>query len=86
MSFGTLPTPALLLDADILERNIERMQQRMSSLGVALRPHIKTHKCIEIGKQQVAAGAKGITVSTLYEAEKFAEAGFAMPTEAPAAS
>jgi D-serine deaminase-like pyridoxal phosphate-dependent protein len=71
-----LPTPALLLDLDILERNLQRMTERTKGLGVALRPHIKTHKCIEIGRRQVELGAKGITVSTLYEAEVFADHGF----------
>lgn len=76
MSFGPLLTPAVLVDADITERNITRMQDRMTGLGVSLRPHIKTHKCIEIGNLQRNAGARGITVSTFYEAQKFAEAGF----------
>jgi D-serine deaminase-like pyridoxal phosphate-dependent protein len=76
MTIDQLPTPALLLDADILERNLTRMQERASSFKVALRPHIKTHKCLEIGKRQVELGARGITVSTFYEAEQFAAAGF----------
>jgi D-serine deaminase-like pyridoxal phosphate-dependent protein len=71
-----LPTPALLLDGEVLRRNIDRMQKKAERLNVALRPHIKTHKCIEIAKQQVAAGAQGITVSTFYEAEQFSRAGF----------
>jgi threo-3-hydroxy-D-aspartate ammonia-lyase len=69
-------TPALLLDLDVLERNIAAMSARAKSLGVALRPHIKTHKCIEIGRLQREHGAKGITVSTLYEARVFADHGF----------
>jgi D-serine deaminase-like pyridoxal phosphate-dependent protein len=76
MTIHELPTPALLLDLDILERNIARMQERAKSFSVALRPHIKTHKCIEIGRKQLQAGAAGITVSTFYEAEQFAAAGF----------
>lgn len=76
MHINELPTPALLLDVDILERNLERMQDHANTLNVALRPHIKTHKCIEIGNRQLALGARGITVSTFYEAEQFAEAGF----------
>ncbi|MCI0707281.1 MAG: alanine racemase [Ignavibacteriae bacterium] len=71
-----LPTPALLLDADILERNIKTTQGKANKLSVSLRPHIKTHKCIEIAQKQKNAGAKGITVSTFYEAEQFAKAGF----------
>jgi D-serine deaminase-like pyridoxal phosphate-dependent protein len=76
MLINDLLTPALLLDSDILERNLSWMQKKASGLGSALRPHIKTHKCIHIGKRQRELGAKGITVSTFYEAEKFAEAGF----------
>ncbi|MBI3579101.1 MAG: alanine racemase [Ignavibacteriales bacterium] len=76
MHINELPTPALLLDLDILERNLERMQDHANTLNVALRPHIKTHKCIEIGNRQLALGARGITVSTFYEAEQFTEAGF----------
>ena len=71
-----LPTPALLLDIDVLEDNLSRMAQRAKSLGVALRPHIKTHKCIEIGERQRSLGATGVTVSTLYEANVFADRGF----------
>ena len=75
-SIEQLPTPALLLDLDVLEANLSRMARRADALGVALRPHIKTHKCIEIAQRQRGLGAGGITVSTLYEAEVFAEHGF----------
>jgi D-serine deaminase-like pyridoxal phosphate-dependent protein len=71
-----LPTPALLLDQDVLERNLRHMQTRADTLGVQLRPHIKTHKCIEIGRRQTELGARGVTVSTLEEARVFAEHGF----------
>jgi D-serine deaminase-like pyridoxal phosphate-dependent protein len=71
-----LPTPALLLDIDVLEDNLFRMAKSAKSLGVSLRPHIKTHKCIEIGERQRALGATGITVATLYEADVFARHGF----------
>ncbi len=69
-------TPALLLHLDVVEQNLAHMAGRARRLGVALRPHIKTHKCIELGKRQLAHGAAGITVSTLFEAEAFARAGF----------
>jgi D-serine deaminase-like pyridoxal phosphate-dependent protein len=71
-----LPTPALLLDLDVLDRNLRDMADRARRLGVALRPHVKTHKCIEIGERQRALGADGITVATLAEARAFAEHGF----------
>jgi D-serine deaminase-like pyridoxal phosphate-dependent protein len=76
ITIDQLPTPALLLDLDILERNLGRMQEHARIFNVSLRPHIKTHKCIEIAKHQQTLGAKGITVSTFYEAEQFAAAGF----------
>lgn len=70
-----LPTPLLVVDIDVLEHNIARMQSAMSGRGVALRPHTKTHRSVEIARQQVAAGASGITVGTLGEAEVMADGG-----------
>ncbi|HEX9293885.1 MAG TPA: alanine racemase [Gemmatimonadales bacterium] len=71
-----IETPALLLYRDVMERNLKHMADRARQLGVSLRPHIKTHKCLELGRRQLAHGAKGITVSTLFEAQAFARAGF----------
>jgi D-serine deaminase-like pyridoxal phosphate-dependent protein len=70
-------TPAALIDRVSMMRNIARMRERMNSLGVRLRPHVKTPKCIEVGRLQQAAGASGITVSTLREAEQFFAGGVA---------
>lgn len=67
----TLETPVLLLDEQRMQQNIARMQKRMHELGVAFRPHVKTSKCLEVVRRQLAAGARGITVSTLREAEEF---------------
>ena len=67
MLLEDLPTPSLLLDLDILESNIRFMQDRADALGVRMRPHVKTHKCIEIGELQRSAGATGITVATIEE-------------------
>jgi D-serine deaminase-like pyridoxal phosphate-dependent protein len=75
-SLEQLPTPAALVDVARMQRNIDRMQSRMSELGVKFRPHVKTTKCVEIVRAQAAAGAQGITVSTLKEAEQFFAAGF----------
>ncbi len=71
-----LRTPALILDLDVLENNLRVMQDRADTLGVRLRPHVKTHKCVEIAERQRSRGASGITVSTLAEARVFTEAGF----------
>jgi D-serine deaminase-like pyridoxal phosphate-dependent protein len=70
-----LDTPALLLDIDSLERNITRMAQFASSHGVALRPHVKTHKSVVIAQRQLAAGALGVSCATLGEAETMIAAG-----------
>jgi D-serine deaminase-like pyridoxal phosphate-dependent protein len=64
-----LPTPALLLDLRALERNIAAMAAWTSEHGVAIRPHAKVHKCPEIARRQLAAGAIGLTTATVYEAE-----------------
>src|SRR6059036_4302658 len=71
-----LETPALLLHLDVVERNLAHMAARARQLGVALRPHAKTHKCVEVARLQREHGARGLTVSTLVEAEVFARAGF----------
>jgi D-serine deaminase-like pyridoxal phosphate-dependent protein len=64
-----LDTPALYVDLDVLERNIARMQEASNRWGVKLRPHAKTHKIAEIARMQLAAGAAGITVAKVGEAE-----------------
>lgn len=74
-SLSTLETPALLLDEARMQHNIERMQSRLDALGVRFRPHAKTSKCPQVVQRQLAAGARGITVSTLKEAERFFAAG-----------
>lgn len=76
MKLDDVPTPALLLDLDVLESNLAGMARRARELGVRLRPHVKTHKCLEVGRRQLEAGARGITVATLEEARAFAAAGF----------
>ncbi|HET7734800.1 MAG TPA: alanine racemase [Nocardioidaceae bacterium] len=62
--------------ADALRGNIDRMQGFATEHGLHLRPHVKTHKCVEIGRLQLDAGAVGITAGNVGEAEVFAEAGF----------
>jgi D-serine deaminase-like pyridoxal phosphate-dependent protein len=64
-----LDTPALYVDLDVLERNIAQMQEQCRGWGVDLRPHVKTHKIPEIAQMQLDAGAIGITVAKLGEAE-----------------
>lgn len=68
-------TPGLVLDLDILERNLDEMAAVARSAGVELFPHAKTHRIAEIGRRQVARGADGLCVAKLGEAEAFASAG-----------
>jgi D-serine deaminase-like pyridoxal phosphate-dependent protein len=70
-----LDTPSLLIDLDPLERNVAEMQEVADASGVRLRPHTKTHKCPDIARMQLDAGAAGITVAKLGEAEVMANAG-----------
>jgi len=71
-----MPTPALMLDRAILEHNISAMAAKARRLGVHLRPHVKTHKCLEVARLQRDAGAAGITVATMVEARDFAADGW----------
>ena len=71
-----LETPAVLIDMDRVARNIARMQARCDALGLALRPHIKTHKIPAIARMQIDAGAVGIACQKTTEAQVFADAGF----------
>ncbi|HEY1953801.1 MAG TPA: alanine racemase, partial [Gemmatimonadaceae bacterium] len=64
-----LDTPSLYVDLDVLDRNIREMQERCREWGVDLRPHVKTHKIREIAQKQLDAGAIGITVAKVGEAE-----------------
>jgi D-serine deaminase-like pyridoxal phosphate-dependent protein len=76
MQLSELETPVLTGDLDAIERNVFRMQAYCDEHGVALRPHIKTHKLPELARLQVKAGAVGITCQKLGEAEVMADAGF----------
>jgi len=74
--FSDIDTPSLLIEASILEENLQSMQNICNSANVKLRPHIKTHKSTQIGKMQLAMGASGIACAKVTEALVFAEAGF----------
>ncbi len=75
MTIADLPTPALLLDFDILNANIAAMANHAGKTGKRLRPHAKAHKCIHIAKRQMDAGAVGLCVATVSEAELMGRAG-----------
>ncbi|HEY3311966.1 MAG TPA: DSD1 family PLP-dependent enzyme [Anaerolineales bacterium] len=70
-----LDTPCLVLDLDMLESNLQKMQSSASLAGKQLRPHAKTHKCSELAKRQLQAGAVGMCVAKVSEAEALARAG-----------
>ena len=70
-----LETPAVVVDAERVDRNLTRMAVAAGRAGVALRPHAKTHKCLPIARRQLSLGAAGLTVATLLEAEAFASEG-----------
>jgi D-serine deaminase-like pyridoxal phosphate-dependent protein len=72
-----IDTPEVMVDRDVLRANIERMAAAVAAKGLALRPHAKTHKIPEIAAMQLAAGAVGLTVATIGEAEVFVEHGVA---------
>jgi D-serine deaminase-like pyridoxal phosphate-dependent protein len=70
-----LPTPALLLDLDAFEFNLKTMADHCKQSGCGFRPHAKTHKCVEVGKRQVASGALGVSTATVPEAEAMVAGG-----------
>jgi D-serine deaminase-like pyridoxal phosphate-dependent protein len=74
-NLANVDTPAVVLDLDRLESNIGRMAAVAREAGVALRPHAKSHKLPQVARLQLAAGATGLTVAKLGEAEVFVEAG-----------
>lgn len=79
LGFPALPagldTPRVVVDLARVAANVDRLQREMDRRGIALRPHAKTHKSVAIARMQLAAGARGLTVGTLGEAEVFVAAG-----------
>src|SRR5512143_3455131 len=70
-----LDTPCLVLDLDLLDENLQKMQSRVKAAGKSLRPHAKTHKCTTLARMQIANGAIGICAAKLGEAEALVDAG-----------
>jgi D-serine deaminase-like pyridoxal phosphate-dependent protein len=75
VTLNDLPTPSLIIDLDRLEGNIAKMAQHAKAASISLRPHGKTHKCPEVARRQLAAGAIGLCSATISEAERMADAG-----------
>lgn len=76
MNVYDLETPSVLIDIDVMQANIARMQAFCDGLGIKFRPHIKTHKIPAIARMQLEAGAVGVACQKVSEAQVFAEAGF----------
>ena len=76
MTSEELKTPSLLLDLDRVRRNAERVSEIARRNNVRLRPHVKTHKCVEVGRIQTEGHDGAVTVSTLEEVRAFARGGF----------
>ena len=70
-----LPTPCMVVDLDLFQRNVKQMADRSKSNGIQLRPHVKVHKSVDVAKRQIAQGAIGLTCATIAEAELFSGAG-----------
>jgi D-serine deaminase-like pyridoxal phosphate-dependent protein len=82
MELSNLKTPSVVLDIEKVRRNAKRMAQRLSGWGVNLRPHVKTHKSVEVARIQTEGHSGAVTVSTLAEARAFANHGFSHITYA----
>jgi len=81
-----LPTPALVVDLDLMEANVASMQAAVSAAGKQLRPHAKAHKRVAIAKRQMAAGAVGVCCATLTEMDAMVAAGIGVLLTTPVAS
>src|SRR5258708_6546835 len=75
MSLSDIDTPALLLDLDAFERNLDRLDQSLAGTRIRVRPHAKSHKCPEIALRQMARGAIGVCCQKVSEAEAMGEGG-----------
>jgi 3-hydroxy-D-aspartate aldolase len=70
-----LPTPSMIVDLDLFQRNVKQMAVQARSAGIHVRPHVKVHKSVDVARRQIAQGAIGLTCATIAEAELFSGAG-----------
>ena len=70
-----LPTPCMLVDLDLFEKNVKTMADHCKATGIQVRPHVKVHKSVDVAKRQIAEGAIGLTCATIAEAELMSGAG-----------
>ena len=71
-----LPTPCLILDAELFDRNVRRMAEHSKATGLRIRPHVKVHKCVDVARRQFELGAIGLTTATIAESELMSASGF----------
>jgi 3-hydroxy-D-aspartate aldolase len=70
-----LPTPCMVIDLPMFEQNVKRMADQSKATGINIRPHVKIHKSVDVGRRQIAQGAIGLTCATVAEAELMSGAG-----------
>jgi D-serine deaminase-like pyridoxal phosphate-dependent protein len=70
-----LPTPSMVVDLDLFEQNLKAMAESAKATGLLLRPHVKVHKSVDVGKRQISLGAIGLTTATIAESELMSGAG-----------
>jgi D-serine deaminase-like pyridoxal phosphate-dependent protein len=75
MTKDVLPTPAMVVDIDLFEKNLNHMARSAKATGINLRPHVKVHKSVDVAKRQIALGAIGLTTATIAESELMSGAG-----------
>ena len=75
MTKDVLPTPAMVVDLDLFEKNLKHMAASAKATGIDLRPHVKVHKSVDVAKRQMALGAIGLTTATIAESELMSGAG-----------
>src|SRR5450432_3439275 len=70
-----LPTPSMVVDLDLFEKNVKTMADHAKAAGIHVRPHVKIHKSVDVARRQIAQGAIGLTCATIAEAELMSGAG-----------
>ena len=70
-----LPTPCMVVDLDLFEKNVKTMADHCKATGIHVRPHVKIHKSVDVARRQIAHGAIGLTCATMAEAELMSGAG-----------
>src|SRR5262245_35262277 len=70
-----LPTPCMVVDLDLFEKNMQTMVAQTKTSGIHIRPHVKIHKSVDVAKRQIAQGAIGVTTATIAESELMSGSG-----------